>query len=417
MLSSVYDPLGLASPFILRARIVMQDLCRVKSGWDDPVGSKYEAEWLQWTAELEDMVKLKVPRCLQPPQATERQLHHFADASEAAYGVASYLRVMDAQRRVSTSLVMAKSHLAPIKPLTIPRLELQAATLATRQDALLRRELDVDLARSQYWTDSTIVLQYIKNTEKRFHTFVANRVAEIQGKTEAKDWHHVRTQENPANDTSRGVPASALSQTRWLRGPEFLSYPSETWPDMEHRPLSDEDPEVKRPAAASFSTIDQVENNPVEKLIAGNSNWSRLLRAVACFLLIPAVRLKKIPAVHSLQAEHLQGAEDALLEHVQRLHYSEEISALRTRGEVPRNSALRTLRSAFRGNLLVTSSRLTNAVVPEAVKCPVVVPSQHPIAEVIVRHVHERTAHSGREYVLAELRRKYWIIGASALVK
>ena len=116
-------------------------------------------QWLEWVAGLEEITRLYVPRCIQPTQVVERQLHHFADASEVAYGVATYLRTRDTSGRIYSALVMAKSRLAPIKQLTIARLELQAATLATRQDALLRKELDVDLKRSQFWTHSTIVLQ------------------------------------------------------------------------------------------------------------------------------------------------------------------------------------------------------------------------------------------------------------------
>ena len=108
-------------------------------------------------------------------EVKEYRLHHFADASEVAYGVVSYLRTEYTSGQVSTVLTMAKSRLAPLKVTTIPRLELCAATLATRQDELLRRELDLDLEPSQYWSDSTIVLWYINHEEKRLQTFVANR--------------------------------------------------------------------------------------------------------------------------------------------------------------------------------------------------------------------------------------------------
>ena len=212
MLSSVYDPLGIASPFILGARKVMQELCRAKTGWDDQVSLEHQRQWEKWTQGLGEMTKLRVPRCLQPFSATERQLHHFADASEVAYGVVSYLRIADAAGHVASTLVMAKSRLAPLKKMTIPRLELQAATLAARQDALLRRELGLELSRSQYWTDSTIVLQYISNTEARYQTFVANWVAEIQDTTRPEDWCHIPTRDNPADDASRGVLARELAR-------------------------------------------------------------------------------------------------------------------------------------------------------------------------------------------------------------
>ena len=219
-----------------------------------------------------------------PLTPARQQLHHFADASEKAYGVVSYLRSEDQEGRIHSNIVMAKSRLTPLKTLTIPRLELQAATLATRQDALLRRELDLDLEASQFWTDSTIVLQYISNQERRFHTFVANRVAEIREKTEVEQWHHVSTKDNPADDASRGVAAVNLGLPRWLHGPAFLLKSQEDWPKSEvASTLSHEDPEVKGQEAVAFAIQTQPGSELVEKLIASYSHWIRLVRTVAYF--------------------------------------------------------------------------------------------------------------------------------------
>ena len=182
--------MGFASPYILKARRIVQDLCRLKIEWDDPIPEEHQEKWLQRMNALQEMKMVRVPRCLQPQrddeeaetdQVREKRLHHFADASEMAYGVVTYLRTEYASGLVSTVLVTAKSRLAPLKTTTIPMLELCAATLATRQDEMLRRELDLVLEPSQYWSDSTIVLWYINHEEKRFQTFVANRVSEIRG--------------------------------------------------------------------------------------------------------------------------------------------------------------------------------------------------------------------------------------------
>ena len=150
MLSLVYDPLGLASPFVLKARQIVQNLCRTKIGWDEPIPEMEREQWDQWVSGLQDMDKICVPRCLQPIPSVHKELHHFADASEVAYGVVSYLRVVTTDGCVSCTLVMAKSRLAPIKKLTVPRLELQAATLAARQNTLLRKELGIDLGPSTF---------------------------------------------------------------------------------------------------------------------------------------------------------------------------------------------------------------------------------------------------------------------------
>ena len=417
MLSSVYDPLGIASPFVLRAKKIMQDLCRAKIGWDDSVSPEQKQQWLEWVAGLEEITRLCVPRCIQPTQVVERQLHHFADASEMAYGVATYLRTRDTSGRVYSALVMAKSRLAPIKQLTIPRLELQAATLATRQDALLRKELDVDLERSQFWTDSTIVLQYISNTEARYHTFVANRVAEIQERTLAADWRHVPTAENPADDASRGTSAAELSRLQWLQGPAFLLSPPDEWPDLGLvLPVEDSDPEVKMPAA-SFATTEERDGGPVEKLIAHYSNWARLLRATAGFLVVADVKLRGAKCITSLQPEHLQKAEEALFAHIQGRHFTEEVAALLQGRRVPPASSVSRFRPRLQGRLMVATGRLTHANLHPETKCPIILPSQHPAVTTLVRHVHERTAHAGREYVRAELRQRYCILGAATLVR
>ena len=409
MLSSIYDPLGLASPFILGARQIVQDLCRGKLAWDEKISMSYGEQWTRWTDGLAEMEAVKIPRCILPPSPVKQQLHHFSDASEKAYGVVSYLRSQDRDGKTYSYIVVAKSRLAPLKTLTIPRLELQAATLATRQDALLRRELDVELEPSQFWTDSTIVLQYIFNQERRFHTFVANRVAEIRGKSEVEQWHHVSTKDNPADDASRGVTAGSLRLSRWQHGPAFLLESPKAWPQSQITlTLSHEDPEVKSQDAVAFSTQAHPGSALMERLIENYSHWIRLVRTVACFKSL-AGQDKKGASESRVDAPQLQRAEDSLIAHVQEQRYPDELSALREGKEVPSSSSIRNLGPSLVNGLIVATGRLTNAHLPSRTKEPPIIPHEHPIAEMIVRFMHERTAHSGREYVVAELRRKYWI--------
>ena len=412
----LYDPLGLASPFVLIARRIVQNLCQEKIGWDDPIPEKERKQWEQWISGLQDMKKISVPRCVQPFPPVQVELHHFSDASEVAYGVVSYLRVIAKDGRIECTLVMAKSRLAPLKRLTLPRLELQAATLAARQNALLRKELSLDLGPPTYWTDSTIVLQYISNTTARYHTFVANRVAEIQNATNVKEWRHVPTRENPADDASRGVSASDLSGSRWVHGPAFLKLPPEQWPSTPViRPLDEAELEVKK--AISFSTQALDHQGPIDKLIDGITNWMQLLRTIACFQLIPEIHRSKIPFKGPLEAEHLQRAEKFLVKYVQRQCYLEEINAINQGRSIPISSPLIRLRPVLYEGTLVVPGRISHAKVPSYVKRPVVLSSRHPVVESLCRYVHEKTAHSGRNYVLAELRRNYWVVGAASLVK
>ena len=149
VVSSVYDPLGLLSPSSLPAKLIVQELCRRNIGWDDTIPTDLLTRWLSWQDHLSKVEELKVKRCVKPLEISDTQfsLHHFCDASEVGYGVASYLRSSDSKGNYSCSLIMVKSRLAPIKTVTIPRLELSAAALAVKVDKLIRTELDVKLDR------------------------------------------------------------------------------------------------------------------------------------------------------------------------------------------------------------------------------------------------------------------------------
>ncbi len=175
--SSIYDPLGFASPFVLKAKAIFQELCRMKVDWDEELPVDIAAQWHRWLNDLPLLSALTIPRCLRSTSTScllPTQLHHFSDASELAYGAVSYIRIGDTCR-----LVMSKARLAPIKPVSIPRLELLAAVVATELDQHIKRHLEIPIERTFFWTDSTIVLQYINNKHCRFKTFVANRTSKI----------------------------------------------------------------------------------------------------------------------------------------------------------------------------------------------------------------------------------------------
>eukprot|EP00794_Sanderia_malayensis_P019621 gene19621-biopygen13890 len=114
--------------------------------------------------------------------------------------------------------------------MTIPRLELSAATVAVKLDRVLKRELEICVDKSVFWTDSTAVIKYINNESKRFQTFVANRIAVIKDGSDASQWNYVQTKMNPADDASRGVSANDLvGDSRWIKGPAFLWQSKEAW--------------------------------------------------------------------------------------------------------------------------------------------------------------------------------------------
>ena len=216
MISSIYDPLGFLAPSVIRAKLIFQEECKRKMGWDEDLADNTKWAWRKWLTELPHLAHLRAPRCYRHDAigaTKDLQLHHFSDASQDAYGVVSYLRMTDTAGSHHVSFVCGKAKLAPLKRLTIPRLELCAAVLAARADRYLRRELEHQIDKSIFWTDSTAVLQYIHNTEKRFQTFVANRVTAIHEDSKPEQWRHVNSALNPADDASRGLNGAELKSS------------------------------------------------------------------------------------------------------------------------------------------------------------------------------------------------------------
>lgn len=190
---------------------------------------------------------------------TTAELHHFSDASRDAYGAVSYLRLLNSDGQIHCSLVISKCRVAPLRATTIPRLELCAAVLSTQLDCMISHELSIEMQRSVFWTDSTVVLQYIRNEDKKFHTFVANRISVILSLSSPSQWRHVNTDLNPADDVSMGLSADEIvCSRRWFRRPQFLWHDKETWPQnlipMQHIP--DSDPEVRKDPAVYATHTD-----------------------------------------------------------------------------------------------------------------------------------------------------------------
>jgi hypothetical protein len=259
IVSSVYDPLGFTAPVTLSAKILMQELCRSKLSWDEPIEAEHLVRWNAWLKKLPKIEQLHIPRCMRPSNSEEiasTQLHTFADASQRGYGAVTYLRFEHSMGNIHCSFVIAKSRVAPLKETTIPRLELSAAVVATRLERMVREESDIHIDTSLFWTDSTCVLGYLNSQNKRFQTFVTNRVAAIHEASLPIQWRYVNSEQNPADDASCGLSAEALlTESRWINSPGFLWKHQNFWPSQPTiMTVRDDDPEVKL-SVQTFSTV------------------------------------------------------------------------------------------------------------------------------------------------------------------
>lgn len=210
--SSVFDPLGLAAPYVIKAKLIIQELWRRQIEWDSELPNDILQRWQGWKEGLKSSQTIMIPRWygFHRDRRLKVQLHVFCDASEIAYGAVAYFRAVT-RGNVNVSFVLSKTRLAPIKALTIPRLELQAAVVGTRLRSKIVEEIDIEIDETHFWSDSRIVLHYLSSTQRRFSTYVSHRVAEIVSKSDVKEWHHIPGKMNVADDCTRGKDIQELT--------------------------------------------------------------------------------------------------------------------------------------------------------------------------------------------------------------
>ena len=440
MVSSVYDPLGFIGPVVLTAKQILQDLCRQQYSWDDKIPNLHLTRWQEWLVNLPRLSEFKVERCFKPDNfgtPDNVEIHHFSDASEVGYGTVSYLR-LENDRGIHVSFLTSKARVAPVKKVTIPRLELTAATVAVRVNNMMQKELQIPVNNVHYWTDSTSVLHYIENETARFHTFVANRVHLIREGSTADQWHYIKSADNPADDCSRGLSVSKfLNCERWLKGPPFLWRDESEWPitklDYSKENLN-EDPEVK--VTTSIVHDKKCQDN-LDKLLDRYSNWHDLKKAVGWILRIREnLRLKakrrkqNDNSVHEkntgcLSVEELQVAENAIIQYLQQKSFPEEVSLLSKKPKegdnidhyVKRSSSIYRLDPRMTDGILRVGGRLNKAAMPEEAKHPAILPKNQHVTNLILRNIHESSGHSGRNHMLAQAQKKFWILKANSAAR
>ena len=422
IISTMYDPLGIVSPVLIAGKIILQDATRLKIGWDEEVPASMQQSWIHWLQSLADLKRLRVPRCVKPARFDDsfHELHHFSDASEKAYGSCSYLRSINKCGEINTALVFSKSRVAPIKNVTIPRLELQAALLSARVDAMLRQEMSIELARSYFWSDSEITLKYIMNDTKRFHVYVSNRVGEIRRLTEPDQWHHIPGKENPADVISRGQALADMDKRKWFRGPEFLRKFKSDWTlGKFDDAICDKDPEVKKEPSCNIVThAAVVEPHPLDMLIEHFSSWAKLRRSVAWLIRLKDILKSKCKFNRKmLSVQEFRIAEIVLLKHVQAKSYKQELCCLMHGSPVNQSSSLSDLCPVLdKDGLLCVGGRLRHAELPNSSKFPIILPHKCEFSEKIASEFH-CASHLGIEWTLAQLRQRYWITRARSVLK
>lgn len=424
-INSLYDPLGFVAPVTIRGKSILRELTAENGDWDAPLPQAMEEAWTSWRISLHKLSELTIPRRyteLSPSTAARRELCIFCDASVQAIAAVCYLKVTDADGNKQVGFVMGKAKLAPRPEHTVPRLELCAAVLAVELADLISTELDLHLDAVTYFSDSKVVLGYVYNESRRFYVYVSNRVLRIRRSSRPDQWRYVPTHLNPADHATRSVHAGHLKDTNWLSGPEFLSRAEPNTSENVYDLVDPgTDPDI-RPLVSALSTATSPKQLDTQRF-ARFSTWKSLTRAVTRLIHI-ARRFKKPPEDKSAckgwhyckaesTVEESSKASAVIIRAVQQEVYGQELECIQRQEKIPKASPLQDLDIFIDSEgLLRVGGRLLNSSLEQREKTPLIIPGQHHIATLLIRHHHENVHHQGRHYTEGAVRAAgLWIVG------
>ncbi|KAK4324412.1 hypothetical protein Pmani_004972 [Petrolisthes manimaculis] len=424
LIARLFDPLGLISPFIMYAKILFQEIWRLGLCWDEALPHDLQLRFQSWISSIELIKNFEINRCYFPGLSLTSveglEVHAFSDASEKGYGSCMYFRVPKSDEEFHISFVMSRTKVAPIKRVTLPRLELLGALLSARLMHFVKSALHLDdCVRLVYWTDSKVALSWIKGNPTKWKMFVANRVTEIQTLSSPSNWFHCPGKDNPADLMTRGVLADHLmSNDLWLKGPSWLSNTSNfstvanTEDEVYIYALPSE--EYKGEAAAM---IVKEEASPVFdfKRCSDFTKVMNIFAWVKRFILNCRSNTTKLSG--PLTYEELSKAKENILICVQKESYEKEINALSQGKPLPKDSSLRKLNPFLDSNgLLRIKGRLQYADLSYDTKHPIIIPNCH-VAKLIVQFQHKILKHAGVHTLMSTIRNSYWIIGLRQMAK
>lgn len=421
-IARLFDPMGFVEPCTVAAKSFIKKLWLAGLGWDDEIPPELAEEWHRFRSDLPVIANITIPRWLQIKSVyTDIEIHGFSDASERAYAAAVYLRTVDNEGSTHANLIVAKSRTAPIKHVSLPRLELCAAVLLSRLIKSTTNALNLPQHTIIAWTDSTTTLAWIRGSPLRWKIFVANRVTEIHETLNCNAWRHIRTHENPADLATRGITATQLIDSPlWWYGPDWLRQAKDAWPIPLHSSSFATKEEERNTVPVTNAAATQVAANENDFLLRFSSFQTMVRIAALCLRFKNNATRPSSKQMTYLTSSNLQSARDRILQIVQMESFADEYNDLLL------NKEIRNHKSSLIGlhpyidehtKLIHAKGRLENANIRRSRKFPIVLPKKHHVTDLIIWQSHIATMHGGLQLTLNVIRQQYWIIDARRAIR
>ena len=415
----IFDPCGWWCPVILESKLLMRQSWCDNFGWDDPLPLDLSTSWLNFLKSLLSLETVCFPRSLWPEEEVIGlpMLIVFSDGSVSAFGAVAYIRWKLASGGYWSCLIMAKSKIAPKYILSIPRMELNGAVLGVRIKNFLLKETNFEFSKIWHLVDSSTVLGYVHKESGAFGPFEGIRISEVQTSSEFVDgklvgWAWVPGCENPADwcTKPRNLKDMLATDGFWKKGPDFLSREENTWPiklSYKKENLEGELNVVRRARCAHAQVKEQ--QGIMERLVNRCGTWRKLVRIMAWMRRF--VMLNSLSSV--LNAEELSRAKKMLVKYAQLGLYPELQKAAQSGlGKFRKLAPVLDDESVWR-----VGSRMKVALFTVDAKLPALIPVDHRITLLLMRHVHQ-ISHPGQDGTLCRFRGQgYWAVKAGNLAK
>ncbi|XP_018375979.1 PREDICTED: uncharacterized protein LOC108769463, partial [Trachymyrmex cornetzi] len=403
-IAQLYDPLGFMAPIVISAKIFIQSLWLIKIDWDTPLPSNLQDRWYSWKQQLQAIISI--------------QLHGFSDASQLAMAAVVYVRVETPDFEIRVNIVCAKTKVAPLKKLTIPRLELNAALMLSRLMTTVQTALALEDKPIFMWTDSSVVLTWVTSHPAKWKDYVRNRVSTIQDMLPSASWQFVSGKENPADCATRGLSAQDLERHRfWWSGPSWLRQKLINWPKIKSNPSASVN--LEESPNQVLVTIPCTKIAPWN-LLERYSSYTKLLRITA-ICKRAADRFRRLSSesiMLPLTPQELLQCRYFWIRQIQKGHFHHDIKILERGGSLPKSSPLIRLTPFIDElGLLRVGGRLQHANLNADAKHPFLLPKQSPLTRLIIADAHLQTLHGGTQITLAHTRQQYWILGGRIPVR
>ena len=415
LVAQLWDPIGLVSPVTIKFRIPLQELWSSGFGWDDVLPESVQKKWRENLQIMNYLLTLEFDRKLKPSNATGRpELHGFSDGGELGLGAVIFLcwKLSDGSFRCVR--IMVKPFVAPLRKKSIPRLELLGCLALSRMCETCQKTLDftkIKEADRILWVDSTTVLSWVRTPPREFRPFISARVAKIQETVGTEDFRYIRSGSNPADALTRGIEPECLAD--WLEGPSFLKLPESDWPQFqEDAQTKDESAEEikkeKKPPSktlrsaqnvkesnANLSSDERTDNPILSHLLASCSSFSKVRRSLAYVLRFVGNARKRNVKKGAISVSELKSSENLLFKWCQ---VNLDIASLEKKFVAKEDQ----------GGLMRVHGRLEDIrSLPHNMRNPVVLPRNHPLVYLLLRHLHQICGHCGYKSLMHEARRRF----------